>query len=241
MKNKILAKSLLILEKVSSSSAPTTLKSIVEDCGINYATASRICSDLSEMKLFEKCGYRHYTPGPGLIRLGNLAQKNSAAVKSLISCLEKYQQVPDTEIVFYNWYKGEFSLIYSDNNLPPLLKKYTLQATAALLWSKEEKLPVTAAMEKFIHSFPGVTANEVAQFKKNYESVKQQNYLISRHKDDLWSIVCPLTYLESFYGLGVCGGNIQAQKPDELYYNFSLLVADLAAELEQLKPNNIGR
>ena len=70
MKNKLIGKTLQILEIIAASPEPRSLKSISAESGVASGTLSRIVADLCEYGLIEKFGYHQVRPSIGMIRLG---------------------------------------------------------------------------------------------------------------------------------------------------------------------------
>ena len=77
MKNKLLEKTFQVLEAISASGGPVTLKELGQKLSINTSTLSRIAADLVEAGYVFKADYRSFEPALGMIRLGQNAAYSS--------------------------------------------------------------------------------------------------------------------------------------------------------------------
>jgi len=236
MKSKLLRKATSMLEIVSESDAPLSLKELEAALGLGQATASRIASDLVESGLLRKISYRNFAPGLGLIRLGQRASLNYAFLKKVNRLLDSRARglsfgsalagVAGRRLVYlfnslHDDSPGRLGLPYSNtvcnSNIAlvslacSLGRKKAMTALRESLRSEGADLPFKAMLESY---------------SKRIDMLESEGFSLL-DGGSFWNCCVPLRWRSDVLGLALYAAPAKAVSKDRLVSETRKLLADV--------------
>ena len=239
MKNKLTAKIFQVLEIISSSPEPLSLKKISEVSGIAAGTLSRIVADLCECGMIEKFGYHQVRPSLGMIRFGQDAMTNFSLPRIVPPMLRSHAEGVGADGAFAGVHNLKLVYICSNSrrsgggsgsNLPywePLLRSFL----AAVILGSELPGP---ELDRVVHdNFRSASPSDIDFFLNNCLSVKKNGYIAYREFGRGWSVNFPVTCNDRFYGVALSGQNAETCNLDRMIFETSLLASRLSSALDE--------
>lgn len=238
MKNKLIGKTLQILEIIAASPEPRSMKSISAESGVASGTLSRIIADLCEYGLIEKFGYHQVRPSIGMIRLGQDAMTNFSLPRIVPPLLRAHAETVEAKGAFAGVHHGKLVYLYNSGGrtsggplgLPywePLLRS-RLAAVIMGLQHDENEL-------KYIvrEHFAGDVQTHVDFFLDNCRSVRKNGYLAYREFGRGWSVNFPVRCNGHIYGVSLYGQDAEQCNLERMIFETSLLASRLTSALDE--------
>ena len=211
MKNKLLGKTLRVLEMIASSPEPLPLKTVASELKMTPGTLSRITSDLCEYGLIEKIGYHRVRPSLGLIRLGQDAMKNLSLQRVVPPLIRARAEEQDANGVFVGLHQlnlvylystastgepGKHGLSYWEPLLRPRLAAVILGATCG---DAELDANIRGELERRYSKL------EIESFAKHCRVVKENGYIAHREQGRGWVVGLPVFCNGRCYAVALFG------------------------------------
>ena len=240
MKNKLLGKTLNVLEVIASSPEPRTLKSISAELGMTTGTLSRIIADLCEYGLVEKFGYHRVRPSLGMIRLGQDAMTNFSLPRIVPPLIRSHAESAEAHGSFagvHNWklvylYNSGEKKLEPSLGLPywePVLRS---RLAAAILGTQYDEAMLKQLMAQH---FASESELEHADFfLKNCRQVRQNGYIAYREFGRGWSVNFPVWCNAHVYGVALFGQDAEHCNLERMIFETSLLASRLTSALDEL-------
>ena len=239
MKNKLIGKTLQILEIIAGSPEPRSLKSISAESGVASGTLSRIVADLCEYGLIEKFGYHQVRPSIGMIRLGQDAMTNFSLPRIVPPLLRAQAEAVEAKGAFAGVHHGKLVYLYNSGGggstggslgLPywePLLRSRLAAVIMGLSHSEDE-------LKSIIHGrFADARADHVEFFLDNCRSVKKNGYLAYREFGRGWSVNFPVRCNGQVFGVSLYGQDAEHCNLERMIFEVSLLASRLTSALDE--------
>ena len=242
MKNKLLGKTLQVLEVIASSPEPRSLKSIAAELGVTSGTLSRIVADLCEYGLIEKFGYHQVRPSLGMIRLGQDAMTNFSLPRIVPPLIRSHAEAAEANGAFAGVHHWKLVYLYNSGGrgensargtlgLPywePVLRS---RLAAAILGTLHD----TAALESLLQrQFTTPAELEHADFfLKNCRQVRQNGYIAFREFGRGWSVNFPVRCNAQVYGVSLFGQDAEHCNLERMIFETSLLASRLTSALDE--------
>jgi len=239
MKNKLLGKTLKVLEVIASSPEPRTLKSISAELEMTTGTLSRIIADLCEYGLVEKFGYHQVRPSLGMIRLGQDAMTNFSLPRIVPPLIRSHAESVEAHGSFagiHNWklvYLYNSSEKNSDHSLglpywEPVLRS---RLAAVILGTLHDDENLKSLMKK--HLPPESKSVDERFFLDNCRQVRQNGYIAHREFGRGWSVNFPVWCNAHVYGVSLFGQDAEHCNLERMIFETSLLASRLASALDE--------
>ena len=242
MKNKLLGKTLQVLEVIASSPEPRSLKSIAVELGVTSGTLSRIVADLCEYGLIEKFGYHQVRPSLGMIRLGQDAMTNFSLPRIVPPLIRSHAEAAEANGSFAGVHHWKLVYLYNSGErgekasggtlgLPywePVLRS---RLAAAILGTQHD----TAALGSLLHR-QFTTPAELAHaefFLENCRQVRQNGYIAYREFGRGWSVNFPVRCNAQVYGVSLFGQDAEHCNLERMIFETSLLASRLTSALDE--------
>ncbi|MBR7104255.1 MAG: helix-turn-helix domain-containing protein [Lentisphaeria bacterium] len=237
MKSSLLDKSFRILERITSSPDPVTLKELASELDINRSTASRIASDLIERNLVRKAGYHSFVPATGLIRMGK-----AAADTPLVRTARKLISARTAELnvgcLFAGVDAGSIVPLVTaspakGDGLPPRLPLWRSHLAAVILAFSgsseraENFFHISINAEKELFDIP----RELTLFNSRRRMASENGYIIFRDPRLGWSVNFPVQVPDEVFGLSFFGRDTENCNLERMQFECSRLASKLASEL----------
>jgi len=240
MKNKLLNKTFQVLEAVSSSPEPVSLKTLGERLGIPAGTLSRITADLVEAGCLAKSGYRRFEPALGLIRLGQNAVYSSRLPRTVNPLVRSRAEALGVNGAFAGIERGQVVYLFRSDaftkeerlGLPYRVSLFHSNIAIAIL---AMSLPREEALERFRDDIRthGGGESELDEISSLLDHVVRNGYLLRREPENRWNITFPVEYGGRFYGLAFYGDRAGERNFDRLLFECSLLATRLRSALAE--------
>jgi len=239
MKNKLLGKTLQVLELIVSSPEPSPLKDIAAALHIAPGTLSRIVSDLCEYGLIEKFGYHRVRPSLGMIRLGQDAMTNFSLPRTVPPLIRAHAESLKVSGAFAGVH--HFKLVYLYNSSvknagagfspywEPLLRS---RLAAVVLGGTFE---IAELRELLLANLPEANGGEanLTFFLNNCMSFKKHGYIAHREFGRGWSVNFPVKCNAATYGVALFGQDAEHCNLDRMVFETSLLASRLTSALDE--------
>ena len=242
MKNKLLGKTLQVLELIASSPEPRSLKSIAAELGVTSGTLSRIVADLCEYGLIEKFGYHQVRPSLGMIRLGQDAMTNFSLPRIVPPLIRSHAEAAEAHGAFAGVHHWKLVYLYNSGGrgeknsggalgLPywePVLRS---RLAAAILGASHD----STTMESLLHR-QFTTPAELAHadfFLENCRQVRQNGYIAYREFGRGWSVNFPVRCNAHVYGVSLFGQDAEHCNLERMIFETSLLASRLTSALDE--------
>lgn len=238
MKNKLIGKTLQILEIIAGSPEPRSLKSISVESGVASGTLSRIVADLCEYGLVEKFGYHHVRPSIGMIRLGQDAMTNFSLPRIVPPLLRAQAEAVEAKGAFAGVHHGKLVYLYNSGGrtaggplgLPywePVLRSRLAAVIMGLRHNDEE-------LKSIINErFAADRSDHIEFFLDNCRSVRKNGYLAYREFGRGWSVNFPVHCNGLIYGVSLYGQNAEQCNLERMIFETSLLASRLTSALDE--------
>lgn len=238
MKNKLIGKTLQILEIIAASPEPRSLKSISAESGVASGTLSRIVADLCEYGLIEKFGYHQVRPSIGMIRLGQDAMTNFSLPRIVPPLLRAQAEAVEAKGAFAGVHHGKLVYLYNSGGrtsggplgLPywePLLRSRLAAVIMGLRYTEEE-------LQYLIHErFARDSQAHIDFFLDNCRSVRKNGYLAYREFGRGWSVSFPVHCNRQIYGVSLFGQDAEQCNLERMIFETSLLASRLTSALDE--------
>lgn len=241
MKNKLIGKTLEVLETIASSAEPRSLKSISAELNIAAGTLSRIVADLCEYGLIEKFGYHKVRPSLGMIRLGQDAVTNFSLPRIVPPLIRSHAESVESQGAFAGVHHWKLVYLYSSAvrvgnageplGLPywePLLRSRLAAAVLGTRYAESELEPLIR--EHF--------ANETSRgqdvfFLENCRQVRKNGYIAHRELGRGWSVNFPVRCNASVYAVSLFGQDAEHCNLERMIFETSLLASRLTSALDE--------
>lgn len=243
MKNKLLAKTLQVLEVIAASPEPRSLKSISSELGVAPGTLSRIVADLCEYGIIEKFGYHQVRPSLGMIRLGQDAMTNFSLPRIVPPLIRSHAAAAEAQGSFagvHNWKlvylynsSGSRSEKIHDNSLglpywEPILRS---RLAAAILGVRHEEDELKMLLYQRFASASELSAADF--FLENCRQVRHNGYIAYRELGRGWSVNFPVWCNSHAYGVSLFGLDAEHCNLERMIFETSLLASRLTSALDE--------
>lgn len=246
MKNKLLDKTLQVLELIASSPEPRSLKSISSDLKLAPGTLSRIVADLCEYGLIEKFGYHQVRPSLGMIRLGQDAMTNFSLPRIVPPLIRSHAETAEANGSFAGMHNWKLVYLYNSSGgrgaqnseqvlgLPywePVLRS---RLAAVILGTQHEEALLKELLQR---RFPlGSESHHVDFFLENCRQVRQNGYIAHREFGRGWSVNFPVWCNAHVYGVSLFGQDAEHCNLERMIFETSLLASRLTSALDERTP-----
>ena len=243
MKNKLLGKTLQVLETIAASTEPKSLKSIAAELDMASGTLSRIISDLCEYGLIEKFGYHHVRSSLGMIRLGQDAMTNLSLPRIIPPIMRAHEKSADAHGAFagvhhwklvYLYHGGIFGVQEKDAHLtaaPPPDSILRSRLAAAILGTQYDDAKLQTLLSGRSAS-PSELAG-AAFFLENCRQVRANGYVAHREFGRGWSVNFPVRCDAQVYGVSLFGQDAENCNLERMIFETSLLASRLTSALDE--------
>lgn len=242
MKNKLLDKTLQVLEVIASSPEPRSLKSISSDLGLAPGTLSRIVSDLCEYGLIEKFGYHQVRPSLGMIRLGQDAMTNFSLPRIVPPLIRSHAETAEASGSFAGMHNWKLVYLYNSagrgvqNSEQPLGLPYwepvlRSRLAAAILGTQHEEADLKELLKRRF-CFKNASPN-TDFFLENCRQVRQNGYIAHREFGRGWSVNFPVWCNAHVYGVSLFGQDAEHCNLERMIFETSLLASRLTSALDE--------
>ena len=240
MKNKLLDKTLQILEVIASSPEPRPLKSISAELGVSPGTLSRIVADLCEYGLVEKFGYHQVRPSLGMIRLGQDAMTNFSLPRIVPPLIRSHAQAVEAHGSFAGVHNWKLVYLYNSGNRGE--KRPEHHSLGLPFWEPILQSRLAAAIlgtqhteSELEHLLPKQFAADrnAAFFMDNCRQVRQNGYIAYRSLGRGWSVNFPVWCNERAYGVSLFGQDAEHCNLERMIFETSLLASRLTSALDE--------
>ena len=242
MKNKLLGKTLQVLEVIAASPEPRSLKSISSELGVTPGTLSRIVADLCEYGLIEKFGYHQVRPSLGMIRLGQDAMTNFSLPRIVPPLIRSHAAAAEAHGSFAGVHNWKLVYLYNSGGsgektperslgLPywePILRS---RLAAAILGTRHREDELKLLLDQHFTS-----KNELAWadfFLENCRQVRQNGYIAYREFGRGWSVNFPVWCNANAYGVSLFGQDAENCNLERMIFETSLLASRLTSALDE--------
>lgn len=241
MKNKLLEKTFQVLEAISASDGPVTLKELGQKLAINTSTLSRITADLVEAGYVFKADYRSFEPALGMIRLGQNAAYSShlprvvnPMVKAHVERLGvqgAFAGIENRQLVYL--YRSDAYATERDYGMPCRVPLYRSNIAIAILAQRLDGGEILSIFRESIHRnrAEGQDKSDLDEIRTLVEHVQKNGYLFRREEKERWNITFPVEYNGDFYGVSFYGDRAEERNFDRLLFECSLLASRLHSAL----------
>ncbi len=245
MKNKLIDKTLRVLELIASSPEPVALKNISGILKITPGTLSRIISDLCEYGVVEKFGYHRVRPSIGMIRLGQDAMTNFALPRIVPPLIRSHAEAVEANGAFAGMHRSKLVYLYNSRGghataagtlgLPywePVLRS---RLAAVVLGSGYEIAELREIARDILLSAEGSESREedVEFFISNCQLVKENGYLSHREFGRGWSVNFPVRCGSKLYAVSLFGQDAEHCNLERMIFETSLLASRLNSALDE--------
>ncbi|MBS1370653.1 MAG: helix-turn-helix domain-containing protein [Lentisphaeria bacterium] len=243
MKNKLLEKTFQVLEAISASEGPVTLKELGGKLAINTSTLSRIAADLVEAGYVFKADYRSFEPALGMIRLGQNAAYSSHLPRAVNPMVKKHSEELGVQGAFAGIENGQVVYLYRSDafsdereyGLPCRVPLFRSNIAIAIL---AKSIPCEEALAFFRDSIrenhaEGQDKTDLDEIRELIEHVRKNGYLFRRERDHRWNITFPVEYNGGHYGVSFYGDRAEERNFDRLLFECSLLASRIHSALVQ--------
>jgi DNA-binding IclR family transcriptional regulator len=238
MKNKLIGKTLQILEIIAASPEPRSLKSISVESGVTSGTLSRIVADLCEYGLIEKFGYHQVRPSIGMIRLGQDAMTNFSLPRIVPPLLRAHAESVEAKGAFAGVHHGKLVYLYNSGGraaggplgLPywePLLRSRLAAVILGTRYSDDELNALISSQ------FSADSDAHINFFLDNCHSVRKNGYLAYRELGRGWSVNFPVSCNGQVYGVSLFGQDADQCNLERMIFETSLLASRLTSALDE--------
>lgn len=241
MKNKLLEKTFLILELITSASEPVSLKELADSSDLPASTVSRITGDLIEAGYVEKADYRRFEPALGLIRLGQnttnnlkLTNRINPMIRSRVRALDVNGALAGLErdqLVYL--FRSDVFAPPEESGLPcmvPLCRSHIAVMILAKSRSLEDAVKLLSDSQNSSHN-RNRSRIEPEEFRRRLTVAAEQGFWHHIEPNGNWNISFPLEYDGRVYGLSLYGRYASRQNFDRLLFEASLLTSQVREEL----------
>ena len=241
MKNKLLEKTFQVLEAISASDGPVTLKELGRKIAINTSTLSRITADLVEAGYVFKADYRSFEPALGMIRLGQNAAYSSHLPRVINPMVKEHVEklgvqgafagIDNNQVVYL--YRSDAYASEREYGMPCRVPLYRSNIAIAILTQSRSSEEVLALFEESIHRnrAEGEAKADLEEIRALVEHVRKNGYLFRREGRERWNITFPVEYNGGFYGVSFYGDRAEERNFDRLLFECSLLASRLHSAL----------
>ena len=239
MKNKLLGKTLQVLEVIASSPEPRSLKSISEELNIAAGTLSRIVADLCEYGLIEKFGYHKVRPSLGMIRLGQDAVTNFSLPRIVPPLIRSHAESVEAHGSFAGVHNWKLVYLYNSSEkksepalgLPywePVLRSRLAAVILGAQYAEDE-------LKQLMHQrFTAETDLAHADyFLDNCRQMRQNGYIAHREFGRGWSVNFPVRCNGHVYGVALFGQDAEHCNLERMIFETSLLASRLTSALDE--------
>ncbi len=242
MKNKLLDKTLQVLEVIASSPEPRSLKSISSGLGLSPGTLSRIVADLCEYGLIEKFGYHQVRPSLGMIRLGQDAMTNFSLPRIVPPLIRSHAEAAEANGSFAGMHNWKLVYLYNSGGrggqsseqllgLPywePVLRS---RLAAVILGAQHDEVELKELLKQrfFLES----DSPQVDFFMENCRQVRQNGYVAHREFGRGWSVNFPVWCNAHVYGVSLFGQDAEHCNLERMIFETSLLASRLTSALDE--------
>ena len=244
MKNKLLGKTLQVLETIASSPEPRSLKSIADELGLASGTLSRIVADLCEYGLIEKFGYHQVRPSLGMIRLGQDATTNFSLPRIVPPLIRSHAEAVEAHGAFAGVHHWKLVYLYNSGGrgekssgtplgLPywePILRS---RLAATILGTQHDADAMDALLRQQFATLEGVTQH-IELFLENCRKVRKNGYIAYREFGRGWSVNFPVRCNAQVYGVSLFGQDAEHCNLERMIFETSLLASRLTSALDEL-------
>ena len=242
MKNKLLEKTLQVLEAIAASPEQRSLKSISSELGVTSGTLSRIVADLCEYGLIEKFGYHQVRPSLGMIRLGQDAMTNFSLPRIVPPLIRSHAAAVEANGSFAGVHNWKLVYLYNSSGssdktparslgLPfwePILRS---RLAAAILGTRHDECELQLLLSQHFTS-----NNELAWadfFLENCRQVRKNGYIAYRELGRGWSVNFPVWCNAHAYGVSLFGQDAENCNLERMIFETSLLASRLTSALDE--------
>lgn len=242
MKNKLLAKTLQVLEVIAASPEPRSLKSISSELGVAPGTLSRIVADLCEYGLIEKFGYHQVRPSLGMIRLGQDAMTNFSLPRIVPPLIRSHATAAEAHGAFAGVHNWKLVYLYNsggrgerapENSLglpywEPILRS---RLAAAILGTRHREDELKALLDQRFTTAAELTYADF--FLENCRQVRKNGYIAYREFGRGWSVNFPVMCNDHTYGVSLFGQDAEHCNLERMIFETSLLASRLTSVLDE--------
>jgi DNA-binding IclR family transcriptional regulator len=233
-----------VMEAIAECEGTISLKALSETTRINSSTLSRILSNLQEAGYVQKENYREFSPGLGMVALGQQALKSSQLpykinamvhskclelnVDGAVSGLHRHSMV----YFYHSAYmrdpqKTQLSFTY------PLYQSNAGLTILAVSHSEDDILKIMNANLTKYKIKGRELADRMKYFRKVIPHIKQEGYSIKENLDGGWNISFPFKYGKqilalSFFPIDNTG---KMDNPDKMIKEAALLTRKITMNL----------
>ena len=240
MKNKLIGKTLEVLEVIAASAEPRSLKSISAKLNISAGTLSRIIADLCEYGLIEKFGYHKVRPSLGMIRLGQDAMTNFSLPRIVPPLIRSHAEAVESQGAFAGVHHWKLVYLYSSAahggnpggtlGLPywePLWRSRLAAAVLGTQYEEHELLPL------FRERFADLAPAQETFFHENCRMVRKNGYIAYRELGRGWSVNFPVWCNTNVYAVALFGQDAEHCNLERMIFETSLLASRLTSALDE--------
>lgn len=231
MKNQLLGKVQSVLETLSGSQKPLSIKELSAQLSLPLPTLSRLCSDLIEMGLIEKTDYHHLVPGISLIRYGNMAAEISPLLNISGAMIRDYVWKNGLNALLYGYDKGNFFKIFDCAKQYSESRKAFWQTGAFQVLLAASGKNLQDALEEIGKIFSGVTVEEMLIIEREYEKLLKEKILVRSGINRHYAVTIPFRYREIYCAASFYGHISKENSPDKVYFESLRIVNRIRAEL----------
>ena len=239
MKNKLLGKTLKVLEVIASSPEPRTLKSISSELEMTTGTLSRIIADLCEYGLIEKFGYHQVRPSLGMIRLGQDAMTNFSLPRIVPPLIRSHAESAEANGSFAGVHNWKLVYLYNSGEkksegslgLPywePVLRS---RLAAVILGTQHGEEELKQLMQRNLTAKADAAHTDL--FLGNCRQVRQNGYIAHREFGRGWSVNFPVWCNAHVYGVSLFGQDAEHCNLERMIFETSLLASRLTTALDE--------
>lgn len=241
MKNKLVGKTLQVLEFVSSSPEPSPLKTVASELGLSAGTLSRIVSDLCEYGLIEKFGYHHVRPSLGMIRLGQDAMKNFSLPRIVPPLIRSQAEALEAHGAFAGVHRMKLVYLYNSSEKGavsgalglPFWEPVLRSRLAAVILGSEFDDDELARQLRDILKVPADHPDMVT-FSAYCRQVRENGYIAHREQGRGWSVNFPVVCNPRVYGVTLFGQDTERCNLERMIFETSLLASRLTSALDEM-------
>jgi DNA-binding IclR family transcriptional regulator len=239
VKSTLLDKSFKILERITVSPEPVTLKELAADLGLNTSTVSRIASDLAARNLIRKAGYHSFVPSTGLMLWGQCAH-DTPLIRTVSQLLRGRSGELTADICFSCIESNHLVHLCKDvvsesdflHNKIPLWRS----PLAAVILYKD-----TAAAQAYFdaviseeNSKLNTTIQKSSVFTGLLESTAKDGFSIFKDPRIGWSVTYPVNAAGQSFALSFSGRDVDKCNMERMLFECSRLASRLTSVLNGL-------